>query len=237
MKRPTAGITPNWIANEPPTDRVYGQWMYALNQKYSDLAESTGFVPLLLLPGSSPDAAGQALRSVDLLVLTGGGDPDPVLCSSCVPESRCLVETRYGWDISLFREAVSLGIPVLGICLGIQLIAVSEGEELIVDILTEDESRLDHHGSGRNPKEHDVEMVPGTLLHALLGDVRSVSTYHHQAVRGVPAGYAVSARAADGILEGMESADGRILAVQWHPERDGTGPAIMAHFRRLCAGE
>jgi putative glutamine amidotransferase len=227
MKHPIAGITPNWYANEPPTDEVYGKWMYGLNQKYVTLAGNSGFVPVALMPHTGESAARDAAAGVDLIVLTGGGDPDPVLCSSCVPESRCLVETRFGWDMDVYLAARESGMPIIGICLGIQLIAIAEGEELIDDILAEDESCLDHHGSGRNPRYHDVEMVSGTRLHSLLGPRRHVSTFHHQAVRRPPEGFIASAYSPDGILEGMESPDGRILAVQWHPERDDTGPAIF----------
>ncbi len=227
MKRPVAGITPNWYANEPPTDEVYGQWMYGLNQKYVSLAGNSGFVPVILMPYEDEDAARDAVAAVDLVILTGGGDPDPVLCSRCVPESRCLVETRFGWDMDVYLAAREAGMPIVGICLGIQLIALAEGEELIDDILAEDESSLDHHGSVKDPRYHDVEMVEGTFLHRLLGPRRRVTSFHHQAVRGLPDGFIASAYSPDGILEGMESPDGKILAVQWHPERDDTGPAIF----------
>lgn len=232
-----AGITPNWYRNEPPKDEVYGQWMFGLNQTYVALIENSGFIPFCFLPMADEDSTLRAVESVDLVVLTGGGDPDPDLYDCEVNGSRTLRRERPLWDMSVYRAARELGKPVVGICLGIQLIAVAEGSPLIQDISAQIDGALDHDGSAVSPSHHDVELIEGTILHGILGHDRHVSSFHHQAVRDLPDGFVAAGYSSDGILEAMESADGRVLAVQWHPERDSTGPDIFgAVLKRMSEG-
>jgi len=146
-----ACITPNWYRNEPPKDEVYGQWMFGLNQTYVALIENSGFIPFCFLPMADEDSALRAVESVDLVVLTGGGDPDPDLWDCEVNGSRALQRGRPLWDMSVYRAARELGKPVVGICLGIQLIAVAEGSPLIQDISSQIEGALDHDGSAVSP--------------------------------------------------------------------------------------
>jgi putative glutamine amidotransferase len=162
-----------------------------------------------------------------LVVLTGGGDPDPALYG--MGEEGCgrIERHRSRWDLEVYRAAREAGAAILGICMGMQIAAVAEGVPLVRDIPLETGSDLDHAGSPERPLSHPVTLAPGTLLGGILGDRAEVSSFHHQAVAAVPEGFREAARAPDGIIEAAESADGRVVCVQWHPERDWTGDVLM----------
>ncbi len=237
MRGLVAGITPNWYRNEPPKDEVYGQWMFGLNQAYVTLVENSGFIPLCILPMIDEDSALRVVEKVDLVVLTGGGDPDPDLCRCESNGAGIFDRGRFLWDVNIYRAANELGKPIVGICLGIQLIAMAEGSQLVWDIPAEVDGALDHDGSAASPCHHDVMLIEGTVLHGILGPERHVSSFHHQAVCDLPDGFVAAGYSSDGVLEAMESTDGMILAVQWHPERDSTGSDIFgAVLRRMSEG-
>lgn len=218
------GVTLNWEARREGEPRERGPWKFTLNSGYSDFLRGTGAVPLgiLPLPGLPPR---EWVRAVHGLVMTGGGDPSPALFGEPDRGSRDPETHRPLWEMELYREARKAGIPVFGICLGMQLIAVSGGCPLIQDIPTLLPGALDHERG-----THPVRIVPGSCLHGLLGKTATVSSVHHQAVAAVPPGFRETARSADGVLEAMESDDGQVVAVQWHPERDATGGTLARAF-------
>ena len=102
---------------------------------------------------------------------------------------------------------------MLGICRGLQLMAVADGGTLHQDVPPH--SRFDLEPS---TLIHEVEVTPGTVLHDLVGDRLPVNSLHHQTIDRLPAGWVVSARADDGTIEAIEAPERRALAVQWHPE-------------------
>lgn len=219
------GLTQSWYPNPPEDHQVFGKWKFGLNQTYAGLTDREGIVPVAIVPTSRHTDG--ILRMLDLLILTGGGDPDPGLYGQSNKGSRSCSMERPVWDIDLYRRARELHVPVLGICLGLQLIAVAEGIPLIQDIPTSVEGALDHYGTPRSPKVHPVSLTPGSFLHRVLGPEAVVSSFHHQAAAAVPRGYRLTADTSDGLIEGMESEDGEVIAVQWHPERDFTGPPLI----------
>ncbi len=222
------GLTLYWDANPDDRAEIYGPWKFSLNQCYMKLFEGLGVVPLGLLPGGACTPS-ERIRELDGLVLTGGGDPAPVMYGRADRGSRNPETDRPMWDLCLYREARAAGIPVLAICLGMQLAAISEGGALIQDIPSSVPGALDH-GAGL----HAVHLREGSGLSRLLGARASVWSSHHQAVESVPAGFIEAGRSPDGIIEAMESDDGLVTAVQWHPERDATGPVIAAEFARTA---
>ena len=74
---------------------------------------------------------------------------------------------------------------------------------------------------------HTVKIMDGTILSEILDSEIEVSSFHHQSVAGIPEGFYQAAKSSDGVIEGIESDDGLVIAVQWHPERDYTGPLIL----------
>ena len=154
-------------------------------------------------------------------MIPGGGDfapprpyPPGVAFSLVAPE-------QLASDLALLRAALERGLPVLGICYGMQLLAHAAGGRFVYDIATECEAAGPHRLTDPAAR-HRVEIEPGSRLAQLVGTTAlAVNSSHHQAVAEPGHGFAVVARAADGIVEAIESRDPQrlVLGVQWHPER------------------
>lgn len=224
-----AAVTQVWYDNDPQTHRAYGAFQYGLNQSYAALLDRPGLLPLALLPTESIDP-GDILRNFDILILTGGGDPSPFLFGREDLGSRNPKPYRSSWDMKLYHAAREQSMPILGICLGMQLMGIAEGVALIQHI---PETSVLHDGSVTRSALHPVSISPGTALHSLFGESTAVSSFHHQALEEVPPGYTVSARSSDGLIEAIESNDGLALGIQWHPERDSTGEPILEAMLKL----
>lgn len=212
-----------WYDNPLEIQQEYGPFQYGLNHSYVKLLDLPGILPLAILPSENLTPV-EILSNFDLLVLTGGGDPSPSLFGREDEGSRNPRPFRSTYDLKLYHAALELDIPVLGICLGMQLIGIAEGVALIQDI---PKTSVFHDGSGSEPVSHSVTFENGTLLRSLFGNSKMVSSSHHQALEQVPPDYVVSARSDDGFIEAIESRNGRVIGVQWHPERDKTGQAIL----------
>jgi putative glutamine amidotransferase len=127
---------------------------------------------------------------------------------------------RLGVDLALARLARERSIPILGICLGSQILNVAAGGTLVQDIPSQVPGALEHRGNTGNRKRHVVEVARGSRLAAILGETSvNVNSGHHQAVRDVGHGLSVVAKSSDGIVEAIE--DPLLpfhVGVQWHPE-------------------
>ena len=126
-------------------------------------------------------------------------------------------EDRDAWELALLDAADAVGLPVLGVCRGMQVMAVHAGGAL--DQHTPDLVGHEQYSPGGDVfGEIDVATSPGSLVAHLVGERLSVNCHHHQSVAAHP-GFTASAHAADGTLEAMEAPGDRFcLAVQWHPE-------------------
>ena len=163
----------------------------------------------------SPESA-EAIEQFDALVLTGGADVAPARYGQTKSEETGEPDiTRDKMEAALLKRALASDLPVLAICRGMQLFNVEYGGTLI--------QHLEDASAHRRPGHlyvHDVQVLPGTKLAAILGEERyGVNSRHHQAVERIGEGLIVSAKAHDGVVEGLERPDRRFaLAVQWHPE-------------------
>lgn len=176
------------------------------------------------------DAESLASR-VDGLLLPGGGDFVPDRSRSYPPEVcfASLSAEQLDFERRLLELALERGMPVLGICYGMQLMALRRGGSLHYDIAT-DVPEAGLHALPEPDGRHGLAIEPGTRLARILGDAPgSVNSRHHQAVSDTGDGLRVSARAADGLVEAIEEETGPFhVGVQWHPEDlDG------AHRERL----
>ncbi len=210
-----------------------------LPTEYAVTVEAAGGVPLLLPPVALPDAAAQVVSRIDALIVAGGADVDPGRYDA-TPHERTSgwQPDRDAWELALLTGAAEAGLPVLGICRGMQLMAVHAGGTL--DQHTPDLVGHDTHSPGGDAYGTvEVETRAGSRLAGLVGARVEVSCHHHQSVASHP-GFSAVARASDGTLEAME-ADGErfCLAVQWHPETRvevglmaGLLEAAAAHTRR-----
>ncbi|MGH3510259.1 MAG: gamma-glutamyl-gamma-aminobutyrate hydrolase family protein [Nocardioidaceae bacterium] len=198
----------------------WGVWDVRADLLPSDYAEAVaaaGGVPVLL-PPQATEYADDVLARVDALVVSGGADVDPERYGAEPhPRTASWRPDRDAWELALLAAADRRGLPVLGICRGMQVMAVQAGGEL--DQHTPDLVGHERHSPG-GPEFGAVEVAtePGSRLAALVGATQIVSCHHHQSVRSHP-GFAPSAYADDGTLEAMERPGDRFcLAVQWHPE-------------------
>lgn len=165
-------------------------------------------------------------QRLDGLLLSGGGDVDPSIYGQPPgPWLRGLCPERDALELALARWAVRSGLPVLGICRGLQVLNVAAGGTLYQDVEREypggGSLLLLHEQREERPvATHLVEIEPGTLLWRVVGRREvSVNSFHHQAVRAVAPGWLASARAPDGLIEGIELPGHPFaLGVQWHPE-------------------
>lgn len=151
---------------------------------------------------------------LDGVLLTGGADIGPERYGH-EPETDLFPPEilRDDFELALLGRAVERELPVLGICRGLQLINIHAGGTLNQDVPPH--SRFD---VVPDTEVHPVDFVEGSVLHGLYGDSRPVNSLHHQTVMDLAPGLQITGRADDGTVEGLESADGRLVAVQWHPE-------------------
>jgi putative glutamine amidotransferase len=214
----TAGIRP-----DGDTSRV------RLTAAYVSALESAGLIPLIVPPLSSASAAAAVLDSVSGLVLTGGEDVDPARYGESRHEKVRFVNAgRDATEAALIEEAHARGKPVLAICRGIQILNVALGGTLVQDIASQCKTDIAHdEDSPRDTRSHKVSIEPGSLISKAVGTGHiTVNSFHHQSVKRVADGMRVTARAPDGIIEGIESTDENwwVMGVQWHPEEMTDSP-------------
>jgi putative glutamine amidotransferase len=213
---PLIGVTLD--AENPGTYSKY-PW-YALRQNYADAITASGGLPIALPHNAQAEAY---LDRIDALVVTGGAfDVDPSLYGDADTHgSVTLKQSRTAAELALVQGAIARNKPVLGICGGEQLLAVVLGGTLIQHIPDSIPNPLPHEQPNpRHEPGHAVHLVPGTLLHRIVGHTAmQVNSSHHQAVRSPGPRAIVNATADDGVIEGIEDPAYRFcLGVQWHPE-------------------
>ncbi|HWA12531.1 MAG TPA: gamma-glutamyl-gamma-aminobutyrate hydrolase family protein [Burkholderiales bacterium] len=210
---------------------------YALPAEYLDAVRRAGGVPILIAPGEPRWET--ALDSVDALVLTGGGDIDPIRYAGRRHDTNSGIDPeRDVLELAMGRRAIDTGLPTLGICRGAQIINVVQGGRLIEHIPDELGESILHRAPPREPIRHSVQIRPNSRLARILGlEELHVSSWHHQALRGVARGLEAVAHAPDGTIEAVEMTDHPwLVAVQWHPELTAaTDPLQQRLFDALVA--
>ena len=219
--RPVIGVTLD--SEKPATEKGAGYSLYpwyALRENYMDSIADAGGIPVALAHHAS--LAAETLDRIDALVVTGGAfDVDPDLYGGGARHDSVVLKAgRTAAELALLRGALSRDMPVLGICGGQQLLAVALGGTLIQHVPDEIADALAHEQPNpRHEAGHPVAIEPGSLLHRIVGSLAmDVNSSHHQAVRD-PGSARVNARAADGVIEGIEDPSRHFcLGLQWHPE-------------------
>ncbi|OBK54396.1 gamma-glutamyl-gamma-aminobutyrate hydrolase [Mycobacterium kubicae] len=180
-----------------------------------------GGIAVLLPPQpADPQVVARTLDSLDALIITGGYDVDPATYGQQPhPTTDQPRPDRDAWEFALLDAALARGLPVLGICRGVQVLNVAFGGTLhqhLPEVLGHNGHRAGNGVFTRLP----VRTVPGTRLAALIGESADAPCYHHQAIDKVGEGLVVSATDTDGVVEALEvPGEGFALAVQWHPEK------------------
>jgi len=217
--------------------RSAAAWVAKHVQPYLDAVASAGGEPFLVVPDKH-HPTGPDLQSLACgLLLSGGGDIHPDRYSQPVAgtEMESIDEQRDRLELTLAAAALSVDMPVLAICRGLQVLNVALGGGLLQHI---EGHRSPSTTIPRPPLFHTVHLQPATLLAGLLGHHEStqVNSYHHQVVDDtcLSQQLRVSARSHlndDGFVEAMESpTHGWVLGVQWHPERITEVPLTHQHL-------
>jgi putative glutamine amidotransferase len=210
-----------------------------LKRAIIDALRREGLEPVLLPPHEGDPAAvvGFALGACAGVVVTGGSfDIHPSHYGATVTARLDRVDAgRTGLELALCREALARRVPVLGLCGGLQALAVAAGGTLVQDILTDDPDALQHEQDA-DPAfaSHPVHLSHGRLRSATGVDVLQVNSTHHQALLD-PGGLRVTGRAPDGVVEVAEHPTHPFaVGVQWHPELLGAAPAGAGVFRAFA---
>jgi putative glutamine amidotransferase len=217
------------------------------SNRYALAVRQAGGVPLILPVVPEREFVAECVRRADGVVLTGGDDLDPKIYRPRTPAKLRRTVTldhpeRDAVEFAVIEEVFRWKRPLLAVCRGLQVLNVALGGDLIVDIPQEVPGALAHKQMDRkNEVVHEVALTPGSLLHrSHATQALGVNSTHHQAAGRVAPQLRVSARSADGVIEGLEltvAAARRgpwLVAVQYHPERlCDRHPEHAALFRAL----
>ena len=233
-RKPVIGLTGN-----------YGELVCKLNEGYYKSIWRAGGVPVIIPPIADTDVLINTLEHIDGLLLTGGADFNPLYAGE-EPSPRLggINAERDLPELLITQLAYNRQIPMLGICRGIQTLAMALGGKVQQDI--SDVAQIRHsQDTDRSEPTHSVTIEPdSTLFNIYNKEKLFVNSFHHQAVSDPGERFRVTARSADGIIEAIESREYKsIIGVQWHPEcmsaEDGA-PIFTwfvqqaADYRRTC---
>ena len=234
---------PPIIAITAKTEELRGRPQTTIPEAYAKAIEEAGGIPLIIPVMHKRENIASIARIAQGFIFSGGDDisphyygEEPLLNLELSPDERT------DFEIALFREAIGLQKPILGICLGTQLINVALGGSLYQDIPTQVSTAINHRST------HNVTISEGTLLHRILAGKRrdknvppidrrdfpipskgpsdeakeiQIMSAHHQAVKTPGKGLIVNALSPDGVIEAIEMTDYPFLVgIQWHPERE-----------------
>lgn len=212
--RPLIGVLLDYEASGSFSKRPH----YALRTAYFDAVWKAGGLPVGI--PYIEEAQEAYLDALGGLIVPGGFYPFPSEVYGR-PANGDAVHPRFAFERTLMTNALARDLPTLGICAGMQVMAVARGATIYADIAGELDCAVDH--LNEKPAEehaHTVTVQEGTRLHEITGLTEiAVNTAHNEALKDVPADVIVSARAPDGIIEAIELPDRRFaIGVQWHPE-------------------
>lgn len=234
--RPVIGITGNFEDDQQ-----------RLGRGYYDSVVAAGGVPLVIPPVADTDVIINTLSRIDGLLLSGGADFNPLWTGEePSPQLHGINRERDLPELLITRLAYNRQIPILGICRGIQTLAVALGGKVAQDISAT--ATVKHlQDAHRSEPTHSVTVAPGTILRQIYEKAERssflvppsslfVNSFHHQAVSEPGPRFRVSARSADGIIEAIESNEFKpIVGVQWHPECFAAGAPLFQWLVRHAA--
>jgi len=210
--RPVIGLT---TYREQAAWSVWNMAADLLPSVYTRSVEAAGGVVVLLPPQA--DGMAQVVSRLNGLIITGGADVDPERYGQMPHPTTKVRRDRDASEFGLLDAADRIGLPTLGICRGMQVMAVRAGgtlEQYLPDVVGHDE----HAPGGNSFGWTSIATLEGSRVRTFVGDRVQVSCHHYQSVLTHP-GFEATARAADGTIEAIEDPERQFwLGVQWHPE-------------------
>ncbi|MFY9590176.1 gamma-glutamyl-gamma-aminobutyrate hydrolase family protein [Rickettsia endosymbiont of Halotydeus destructor] len=242
QKKPIIGITPDLANNCEKYTYAAFPW-YALRKNYTDAIIRAGGVPLLL-PYQDSTIINDLMTIIDGIVIPGGDEDihpkfyEPEYADEIVVAN----DERDEFEMLVLKKSLEKNIPILGICRGMQLLNVAFGGNLIKHIpdyiKNNGQNIIINHEqpSPKNIVSHSIIIEAGTKLATIANNKTQimVNSTHHQAVNRVGSGLIISAKAEDGIIEGIELTTRKfVIGVQWHPEYLNDNDIDLNLFKEL----
>ena len=235
---PVIGVTASLKEDEHDLDtRPLGRFIRADLDYVEGVAEAGG-VPVVLPPIAGIRAAEALVDGIDGLLLSGGSDLHPEYYGEePMPELNVTIPERDEFEMAVVGCALRRGLPIFGICRGMQLLNVALGGTLYQDIPAQlGRETLKHRQE--TPKwqpTHEIEVHKASVVAEITGRYAvKVNSYHHQAIKDLAEGLVISARSADGVIEAVEYrelSERWVVGVQWHAEAmRGVGHEHRAFF-------
>lgn len=232
-KAPVIGITTTWKGN-----------MLSVGYDYSRAVELAGGIPLLIPSTNDPALLDAITSMIDGLLMTGGPDVHPSYYGhEPQPKLGEVNDKRDEFELLLFRKSHKRGMPIFGICRGMQIINVAMGGTLWQDIPTDFNTDINHQKRDDSTiPAHDISIMPKSLAAKIFGTTKvGVNSRHHQCVRDIAPKLRITAWSPDSVPEILEGyPEERLFAVQFHPEifavhtTDVTMPLFFSYFVKEC---
>lgn len=206
---------------------------------YYDAICRAGGIPVVIPPLKEEKDLCRLLDQLDGFVLVGGADLDPRRDGFMLhPSVRPLEPRREDFDRMLMRLISERTMPIFGIGVGMQLLNVSQGGNLLLHIPEDLPKALPHKDLIDPAHRHGLEVVPNSIMERVYGDGEiRVNSFHHMAVDEVAPGFRVTARCPDGVIEAIESTtDWLAFGTQFHPEADSASALDLRIFEEFIFG-
>lgn len=216
------------------------QLQHRMNDSYVKAVIQAGGIPVVIPAYEDTELLREVIDRLDGVLLSGGGDVDPVRYGQRANAHLGSVSPRRdAAEIAIARYVIEeTDKPLLGICRGVQVMNVAMGGSLFIDLPSEGKLA---HSMGMYPRDqvtHEIEVLADTRLAEAMGSgIGRVNSFHHEAVKELAEGFAVSASSVpDDVVEAIEMPGGRfVVGVQWHPEELTAREEARQLFRDFVA--